>query len=872
MMLAADSHSFPSRRPEWLIALGLAEDSDSLDSGWLSDSIQFTSGLWPAVLLARYCAVLLTLALNPLYLNIWPMMILAMLLLGDISAWIGLRSQWAKANPPYLRLRLLGPAMAVSAMACVLLFASIHQESVHLTSIAGPVMAMGLSIMTLIILSGQRLLVLGHLIGATIGIALSVRGLPALLVSFAFLAVATILILMQARRDLQTMMRRRGAIARGERAELLLAEHERTGKGWFWETDSQGALTYVSDSLVTTLGVEMQQLIGRALIDLVVGKDKNGSEERTLGFYLSSRTAFSDIVMWATCEDGERWWSISGQPIYRKSGRFSGFRGSGTDLTEMRQSQAQVARLAQFDELTGLANRGQMHALLETLIKGQPGRPGACALLLLDLDRFKTINDSLGHQVGDALLRQVAQRLEKLIGPKGHIGRHGGDEFQVLLPNAHTHQALSDIARAVITSLSQPYMIDGSKVVIGATVGIAVAPGDGTTSKELIRNADLALHSARADGYGLYRFYKAAMHKTAEDRRQLEHDLREALANGGLHLGYQPVVCAATEQISGFEALLRWTHPIRGDISPALFIPIAEEAGLIMQIGEWALRTACHEVASWPGDVRVAVNVSPIQFANPSLPALVMSALASAQLAPERLELEITESVFLNDSADTDAMFANLKRLGVRLVLDDFGTGYSSLGYLKKAPFDKIKIDQSFVRGAAIAGNRNAAIIKAIVSLAEALGMDTTAEGAETHDELNLIRSLGCSHIQGFIYGKAMTAAQALEHLGGGEGLAVASGFQNGREDRRTMLRSTTLRHNGHAYPARIRNISGGGALLEGLWNIPAGAQFTVDLADDYQVEATVRWCFEDRCGIQFVDAIDLSLLAPARPVLRKAG
>jgi len=284
-------------------------------------------------------------------------------------------------------------------------------------------------------------------------------------------------------------------------------------------------------------------------------------------------------------------------------------------------------------------------------------------------------------------------------------------------------------------------------------------------------------------------------------------------------------------------------------------VPIAEEAGIIAQIGEWALRTACADLARWPESVRVAVNVSPLQFANPALPAIVTSALASAGVAPERLELEITESVFLNDDEGTDAMFAAIKRLGVRLALDDFGTGYSSLGYLKKAPFDKIKIDQSFVRGACEKGSCNGAIIAAIVRLAEALGMETTAEGVETLDELDLVRSLGCSHVQGYIYDKPLNAEQARGRLVDGVGVS-ARGPRSSRSTRRTVLRRVQLTHDGHAYEATVRNMSTTGALVEGLWNVPEGTVCAVRLGDSLTGRATARWCEDDRVGIEFAERV----------------
>jgi diguanylate cyclase (GGDEF)-like protein len=462
-----------------------------------------------------------------------------------------------------------------------------------------------------------------------------------------------------------------------------------------------------------------------------------------------------------------------------------------------------------------------------------------------------------GHPAGDALLTQVAQRLERTVDKAGRVGRLGGDEFQVIIPGRLTREDLSNLACRIIENLSHPYSIDGLTAVIGVSIGIALSPDDGVTSEALIRNADLALYAAKDGGRGRHHFYNADLHVDAEERRQLEHDLRDALASGGLELHYQPVVHTTTEEIAGFEALLRWKHPSMGQLSPAKFIPIAEEAGLIAQIGEWALRTACMDLARWPDTVRVAVNVSPLQFANPALPALVTSALAAAQVEPSRLELEITESVFLNDDAGTDAMFAALKRIGVRLALDDFGTGYSSLGYLKKAPFDKIKIDQSFVRGATMPGSPNGAIIASIVSLAEALGMETTAEGVETLDELDLVRMLGCSHIQGYIYDRPLTAISASARLTSGL-TAIARGPRAARAQRHTMLRKVILLHEGEQYQGTIRNISASGAMIEGLWNVPPGTIFKIQIAPDRTVPATTRWSKDDKIGLAFAYPLEI--------------
>ncbi|CAH0497245.1 hypothetical protein NVSP9465_02298 [Novosphingobium sp. CECT 9465] len=641
------------------------------------------------------------------------------------------------------------------------------------------------------------------------------------------------------------------------RAQEILSDYEETGQGWFWETDRRGQLTYLSNRVAEVIGRRVEDLVGRPFSELFNLAEQSGEGERTLAFHLSARSGFSELAVRAAATDEERWWSITGRPTYDTFNNFTGFRGSGTDLTEKRRSQEHASRLAHFDSLTGLSNRFRMSQTLEKILLAPQVHHRACSVFLLDLDRFKQVNDTLGHPAGDALLKHVAQRLERVVGKMGRVGRLGGDEFQVILPGKIEREQLGHLAARVIESLSQPYSIDGSRVMIGASIGIAIAPDDGVTSEALIRNADLALYAAKDGGRGRHHFYAADLHSDAEERRKMEEDLRDAVTSGGLELYYQPVVQTATEKITGFEALLRWNHPEQGWISPSRFIPVAEDTGLIAQIGEWALRTACQDLARWPGNVRVAVNVSPLQFANPSLPLVVTNALASSQVAAERLELEITESVFLNDDEGTDQMFKALKSIGVRLALDDFGTGYSSLGYLKTAPFDKIKIDQSFVRGATQPGSRNGAIIASIVSLAEALGMETTAEGVETLDELDLVRMLGCSHVQGYIYERPLSAANAAARLSTGL-MAIAQGPRSARAARQSMLRKITVEHGGHSYTAMIRNISQTGALLEGLWNVPPGTIFRVELGENHAVTATCRWSGDDRMGVEFSQPLRL--------------
>lgn len=642
------------------------------------------------------------------------------------------------------------------------------------------------------------------------------------------------------------------------RAVDILQDYEETGNGWFWETDRRGLLTYISEPVAQRLGTKSKSLIGRPVTDLFDLNDENREGERTIAFHLSARSAFQELAVKAARSKEERWWSISGRPVFDSFQNFCGFRGSGTDLTEKKRSQEQASRLAHFDSLTGLANRHQMSQTLEKILTSPHIANRECSVFLLDLDRFKHVNDTLGHPAGDALLKQVAQRLEVASGEMGRVGRLGGDEFEVILPGRIPRERLAMVAAEIIRSLSQPYSIEGQRVVIGASVGIAVSPEHGETSEDVIRNADLALYAAKDGGRGRYHFYSDDLHSKAEQRAQMEQDLRDAITNGNLELHYQPVVQTATERIAGFEALLRWNHPQQGYISPEKFIPIAEDTGLIHPLGEWALRTACHDLAHWPDEIRCAVNVSPIQFANKELPTIITNAIAQAGISPARLELEITESVFLNDDEGTDSMFSALKELGVRLALDDFGTGYSSLGYLKTAPFNKIKIDQSFVRGATQPGSRNGAIIASITSLAQELGMDTTAEGVETLDELDLVRMHGCSHVQGYIYEKPLTKDDATERLKTGL-TAIARGPKSARAPRQSMLRKILLEHNNQHYHGTVRNISSTGALIEGLWNVPPGTIFRVALTERIIVTATTRWSKDDRMGIEFASALPQS-------------
>ena len=662
--------------------------------------------------------------------------------------------------------------------------------------------------------------------------------------------------------------RRRLALEwQAKKALNFVDEFENTGRGWFWETDSLGTLSYVSRQLAEDFQCEPEALLGRQFTDLlsVDTQCSNTIEERkTLGFHLSARFPFSDVVV-RPASDQDVHWSLSGNAIFDDRGRFLGFRGIGTDLTEQRRSEQEISRLARFDSLTSLPNRAMMRQTLDEALRNSTHRRKGCGLFLIDLDRFKNVNDTLGHPVGDALLRQVADRLKSVMGNHGQIGRLGGDEFQAVLPGTVDIGLLESLARTLIEQVSRPYVIEGHKVMIGASLGIAIGDPGRASADALVRNADLALYAAKGSGRGKHCFYQPSMHSEAAERQLLENDLRQAIDRGELSVAYQPIVRTAGEEVAGFEALVRWTHPSRGAISPDKFVPLAEEAGLIGKIGEWVLQTALEEAATWPDQVRVAVNLSPLQFNDPNIVAIVEQLLGDTGVRADRLELEITEGVFLADGDTTDETFAKLKDLGVRLALDDFGTGYSSLGYLKKAPFDKIKIDQSFVRGAAstTSTNRNAAIIRAIVTLADTLGMDTCAEGVETHDDLQLIRELGVSMVQGYIFGRPGDAENAREIAN--QVTVEADGFKCIREPRQRLMRRAITCIDDETVEVRLRNISLMGALVESPIVVSPGAVITIDIIGVGAVQGVVCWAQLGKFGIRFGEEFDLARLAPKR-------
>ena len=424
-----------------------------------------------------------------------------------------------------------------------------------------------------------------------------------------------------------------------------------------------------------------------------------------------------------------------------------------------------ITHLAFHDSLTGLPNRTYFRQQLDAGLARASKRDESVAILCLDLDGFKGVNDTLGHPVGDALLRRVGDMLSGLASD-GIVARLGGDEFAIILDDRGDPDRPRALAQAIIDQLHRPLLVDGHQIASGASIGIAVGPGDGADADILLKNGDLALYRAKQDGRGIFRFFEPALDAAARKRRQLELDLREALHAGQFRLNFQPIFDLKKDRIGGFEALLRWEHPKRGNVPPIEFISVAEDTGLIIAIGDWVMQEACRQATAWPDHVRVAVNVSPLQFRNSGFKNVIFQALSRSGLAPNRLEVEITESVFLEGETSVVNLLHQLRAMGVRVALDDFGTGYSSLSYLRSFPFDKIKIDKSFVDSVAH-DDSSAAIVRAIVDLANALHMETTAEGVEDCEQLARLRGQGCSSIQGYLFSRPIEASDVLAMIAG---------------------------------------------------------------------------------------------------------
>ena len=586
-------------------------------------------------------------------------------------------------------------------------------------------------------------------------------------IAFAFTVIACSGGLNVARTFLSSRIAEVGVVEKSEVVSLLLREFEENEADWLWQIDTNRLVRSASPRFAYALGRPAGEIEGTSLIKRIAGSawdsGKFPPSLHDLAERLKRRENFSNLLVHVEVGAGSRWWELSGTPIRDEKGDFAGFRGVGSDVTEQRESSEKIAYLARYDTLTGLPNRLMVTESLKEALKYSEQWRTRCAFLMIDLDRFKQVNDSLGHQIGDQLLAQVSKRLQALAGDNELCGRLGGDEFAVVIRDASERGIVERFARSVIDSLSQPYRIDNHNLYIGASVGSAVGSRDGNSVEMLMRNADLALYRAKDEGGGEHCKFEPTLHAEAEERRQLETALRFATDKGELLLHYQPVVDSVSEQVTSFEALVRWQSEEHGFVRPDKFIPVAEDTRLIVPIGEWVMREACRQAATWPEPIKVAVNVSGEQLLEPGFSQTVVRALSDSGLPANRLEVEVTESIFVRDAQIARQALEEIIALGCTIALDDFGTGYSSLGYLRAIRFSTIKVDRSFVQGAAQNSPESLAIVNAVVAMATALGMATTAEGVEDAAQAAMVRELGCTKIQGYYFGRPMPAAEALE-------------------------------------------------------------------------------------------------------------
>jgi diguanylate cyclase (GGDEF)-like protein len=535
--------------------------------------------------------------------------------------------------------------------------------------------------------------------------------------------------------------------------------------------DAEGCVTLFNERYTQMMGSAAVLLKGQSLLDLfrqrkAIGEFEGDPEEFFAGIMADIRAGKPSPKTLRTATG--RIIRVMEQPM-----EGGGWVATFEDITDWQIAQAQISHMARHDALTDLPNRTLFREQLQQALRSAK-RDDHIAVLCLDLDHFKSVNDSLGHPIGDDLLKEVALRLVGCVRESDTVSRLGGDEFSIVqVGNKSQASPAATLASRLVEVVSAPYEIQGHQIVIGLSVGISVTPNDGCDPDQLLKNADMALYRAKADGRGTFRFFEAGMDARAQARRLLEVDLRGALLRSEFVVHYQPIQDIEADRIVGFEALVRWNHPLRGMIPPLNFIPLAEETGLIVQLGDWVLRTACREAAGWSQDVCVAVNLSPAQFKDRNLVTSVVSALAVSGLAACRLELEITESVLLQDSDITLATLHKLRALGVRISMDDFGTGYSSLSYLRSFPFDKIKIDRSFV--SELASRDDAmAIVRAVTGLGKSLGISTTAEGVETNEQFALLRLEGCTEVQGYLFSPPRPAEDVERMLAEGRSRIVA--------------------------------------------------------------------------------------------------
>lgn len=555
------------------------------------------------------------------------------------------------------------------------------------------------------------------------------------------------------------------AMERGEIIGLLLQDFGQSASEWIWGFDRDGTINGMSAGFASATGVSEASLMGADFVDFLrCITPPNDPLLTHLERDIARRQAFHNVELRVTADGRECWWSLTGKPAFDEAGHYTGYVGAGADVTGRKAAEQRISLLAHHDTMTGLINRTKFTEQLNSCVARLDRYGTAFSVLFLDLDQFKAVNDKRGHMAGDRLLVQVAKRMQAMVRGTDFVARLGGDDFAIILPNDGNVESASGLATRLIEQIGHPYLLDGEPVSIGVSIGIAIAPLNGSRPDQILRHAEMALDRAKAEGGSVFRFFDNQMDAEARQRRQLEVELRDALLNNELVLYYQPVVSASDESPIGFEALIRWNHPSRGLVPPAEFIPIAEQSGLIVEIGDWTIQQACMAAATWPEHLSVAVNVSANQFHRSDIGIIVQRALAVSGLAPERLEIEITEGLLLEKPEAVIEKLTEIRALGVAIALDDFGTGYASLGHLTKFPFDKIKIDHAFV-GASGDDAVTRDSLKAIAALGRTLGLTIAAEGVETKEQADFLSAIACQQLQGFYFSRPLDSMDLPHYL-----------------------------------------------------------------------------------------------------------
>jgi diguanylate cyclase (GGDEF)-like protein/PAS domain S-box-containing protein len=571
---------------------------------------------------------------------------------------------------------------------------------------------------------------------------------PSLAVAMSIILAFTWVVLRHARQTTRAI----------EASEVRFRDVADASSDWIWETDATLRLRFLSERFAAVTGKAPHECLGRPLAELLHPAESSERWELHVAD-LEQRRPFRNVLcLYEDARGHSRTVRVAGKPIFDERGGYVGYRGTATDITAEIEAERRAHHLARHDPLTGLPNRAQLAERLEQAVASVSRRGDMAAVLCLDLDRFKEVNDTLGHPAGDLLLKECALRLAACIRETDTLARIGGDEFAIVQVGLDQPGGAQALCRRILTLLRSPFMLEDQEVVVAASLGVALIPVDGSIPNKLLQHADIALFRAKEEGRNTFRFFEPEMDARLQQRKALERDLRRALARDELEVYYQPQVALDHDALSGVEALVRWNHPERGLVPPGEFIGLAEETGLIVPLGEWVLRTACTQAAAWQG-IKLSVNLSPAQFKQPNLVEVVQGALSTSGLEPERLDLEITESILLQNTEAAMETLIRIKELGVHIAMDDFGTGYSSLSYLQRFPIDKIKIDRSFIQTLEKRPDADA-IIRAVISLGHSLRMQTCAEGVETERQLSILRAEGCDEVQGYYFGKPMPVAE----------------------------------------------------------------------------------------------------------------